>query len=85
MFSWLFSNPLPVGAVAPDFTLPDETGRRVSLAALRGQSVVLATRHFACCWSRAARTAHHPLNRAIWTFGSPDSTVHAVCPIQGWS
>ena len=41
MFSWLFSNPLPVGSVAPDFTLPDESGKRVSLSALRGRSVVL--------------------------------------------
>ena len=27
MFSWLFSDPLPVGEVAPDFALPDQDGR----------------------------------------------------------
>jgi peroxiredoxin Q/BCP len=41
MFSWLFSDPLPVGTKAPDFSLPDGTGRTVSLRALRGKSVVL--------------------------------------------
>jgi len=39
--SWLFSDPLPVGAAAPDFSLADETGRTVRLSALRGRSVVL--------------------------------------------
>lgn len=29
--SWLFGKPLPVGSVAPDFCLPDETGRPVRL------------------------------------------------------
>ncbi len=41
MFAWLFSDPLPVGAAAPDFSLPDEAGRTVTLSALRGASVVL--------------------------------------------
>jgi len=41
MFAWLFSDPLPAGAKAPDFTLPDEAGHRVTLSALRGKSVVL--------------------------------------------
>jgi thioredoxin-dependent peroxiredoxin len=41
MFSWLFSDPLPVGTKAPDFTLPDDSGRSVTLSALRGKSVVL--------------------------------------------
>ena len=41
MFSWLFSAPLPVGQDAPDFTLRDQDGNPVSLAALRGQNVVL--------------------------------------------
>lgn len=41
MFAWLFSDPLPVGARAPDFSLPDDSGRTVSLASLRGKSVVL--------------------------------------------
>jgi mycoredoxin-dependent peroxiredoxin len=34
--------PLPVGAVAPDFTLRDQHGQDVSLAALRGAPVLLA-------------------------------------------
>jgi len=41
MLSWLFSDPLPVGKNAPDFTLRDQDGCPVSLAALRGKNVVL--------------------------------------------
>lgn len=41
MFSWLFSEPLKVGDDAPDFTLADDDGKTVSLAALRGKNVVL--------------------------------------------
>jgi peroxiredoxin Q/BCP len=41
MLDWLFSDPLPVGTTAPDFTLPDDTGTPVSLKALRGKNVVL--------------------------------------------
>jgi peroxiredoxin Q/BCP len=41
MLSWLFSDPLPVGEDAPDFTLGDQNGNQVSLAALRGSNVVL--------------------------------------------
>ena len=37
----IFSNPLPVGAPAPDFTLPDQDGSLVTLSALRGRNVVL--------------------------------------------
>ncbi|MCC6392296.1 MAG: peroxiredoxin [Bryobacterales bacterium] len=41
MLSWLFSDPLPAGSQAPLFELPDEDGRGVSLASLRGKNVVL--------------------------------------------
>ena len=41
MLNWLFSNPLPVGSAAPDFTLASQDGRKVSLSKLRGTSVVL--------------------------------------------
>jgi peroxiredoxin Q/BCP len=41
MFSWLFSNPLPVGEVAPEFALPDQDGITVSLVSLTGKNVVL--------------------------------------------
>jgi peroxiredoxin Q/BCP len=41
MLSWLFSEPLPVGGEAPDFTLRDQDGNAVSLAALRGKNVIL--------------------------------------------
>lgn len=41
MLSWLFSDPLAPGTAAPDFNLPDEAGRAVSLRSLRGRNVVL--------------------------------------------
>ena len=41
MFAWLFSDPLPVGSRAPDFTLPDDAGQSVTLSKLAGRSVVL--------------------------------------------
>jgi thioredoxin-dependent peroxiredoxin len=41
MISELFSDPLPVGTPAPDFTVPDESGNLVKLSALRGRDVVL--------------------------------------------
>lgn len=41
MLSWFWSDPLPAGTAAPDFSLPDESGRVVHLAQLRGQNVVL--------------------------------------------
>ena len=41
MLSWLWSDPLPSGTPAPDFSLPDESGRIVELSALRGRNVVL--------------------------------------------
>jgi thioredoxin-dependent peroxiredoxin len=41
MLDWLFSDPLPAGALAPDFTLPDQDGNSISLAKLRGRNVVL--------------------------------------------
>jgi peroxiredoxin Q/BCP len=41
MFSWLFSDPLPVGSAAPDLTLPDDAGHNVSLSSLRGKNVLL--------------------------------------------
>lgn len=41
MFSWLFSDPLPTGTPAPDFTLPKQDGKPISLSKLRGSNVVL--------------------------------------------
>jgi peroxiredoxin Q/BCP len=41
MFSWLFSDPLAVGAKAPDFDAKDDQGKEVQLSALRGKNVVL--------------------------------------------
>jgi thioredoxin-dependent peroxiredoxin len=39
--SWFGSDPLPAGTPAPDFSLPDESGRMVALSALKGKNVVL--------------------------------------------
>jgi peroxiredoxin Q/BCP len=36
-----FSQPLPAGSQAPDFSLPDQDGKIVTLSALRGRNVVL--------------------------------------------
>ena len=41
MLSWLFSDPLPVGADAPEFSVLDDAGRGVTLSALRGRYVVV--------------------------------------------
>ena len=41
MLSWLFSDPLPVGGQAPDFTAQDQDGNQVRLSTLKGQNVVL--------------------------------------------
>ena len=41
MLSWLFSDPLPVGADAPEFSVSDDGGRNVTLSKLRGRYVVL--------------------------------------------
>jgi thioredoxin-dependent peroxiredoxin len=41
MLDWLFSDPLPVGAAAPDFTLADQDGKNVTLSSMRGKNVVL--------------------------------------------
>ncbi len=41
MLDWLFSDPLPAGSPAPDFTLHKQDGGTVSLSKLRGQNVVL--------------------------------------------
>ena len=37
----LFTAPLPVGTQAPDFSVSDQDGSRVSLSSLRGRNVVL--------------------------------------------
>jgi thioredoxin-dependent peroxiredoxin len=37
----MFSSPLAVGTLAPDFSIPDQDGTRVTLSSLRGQNVVL--------------------------------------------
>src|SRR5258708_3950933 len=36
MLSWLFSDPLPVGAAAPDFSVSDDSGHTLTLSAPRG-------------------------------------------------
>lgn len=41
MFGWLFSDPLPVGSKAPEFSLPDDGGATVTLKSLQGKNVVL--------------------------------------------
>ena len=51
---------LPVGAVAPDFTLPDSGGRPASLAGLRGKTVIL---DFWATWCRPCLASLPDLNR----------------------
>jgi peroxiredoxin Q/BCP len=41
MLSWLWSEPLPAGSLAPDFAALDDSGRPVSISGLRGRNVVL--------------------------------------------
>ena len=41
ILSWLFSQPLAVGSPAPQFTLPDQNGRPVSLGDFEGHKNVL--------------------------------------------
>ena len=41
MLDWLFADPLLPGTPAPDFSLPDQEGKMISLGALRGHNVVL--------------------------------------------
>lgn len=41
MLDWLFSDPLPVGTLAPDFSVSDQGGNLVALSALCGRNVVL--------------------------------------------
>ncbi len=41
MLDWLFADPLLPGTPAPEFSLPDQDGKVVSLSALRGHNVVL--------------------------------------------
>src|SRR6516162_4904918 len=76
------SDPLPVGAKAPDFSLADDSGNNVSLASLRGKNVVLVfypgddtpgcTRQL--CDFRDQWTAAH--ERGVEVFGvNPQSTA----------
>jgi len=39
--SWLFSDPLPTGSTAPEFTAVTDSGETIRSAALRGHSFVL--------------------------------------------
>ena len=41
MLDWLLGPPLAPGTEAPDFTLADQDGKRVTLSKLRGSNVVL--------------------------------------------
>jgi peroxiredoxin Q/BCP len=41
MLDWLLGAPLEVGTAAPLFSAPDQDGRLVSLASLRGKNVIL--------------------------------------------
>jgi thioredoxin-dependent peroxiredoxin len=39
--AWFWSNPLPTGTPAPDFSALDDSGQPVTLSGLRGNNVVL--------------------------------------------
>lgn len=52
--------PLPVGAIVPDFTLTDQTGAKVSLSQLRGQVVVVNFIYTSCALTQFCfRVANH--------------------------
>lgn len=57
---------LQQGSSAPDFSLPDQDGNEVSLADLRGQTVVLYfypradTMSYNCSNGSASSHRHHP-------------------------
>ena len=57
---------LEAGAMAPDFTLPDQEGNEVSLSDLRGETLVLYfypradTVSYNCSNGSASSHRHHP-------------------------
>jgi thioredoxin-dependent peroxiredoxin len=74
----LFGPPLPVGNKAPDFSLPDQDGNPVQLAALRGKYVVLVfypADHTPTCTKQLCefRDAWHTVTR-------PDLAIFGINP-----
>lgn len=59
---------LPAGVTAPDFTLTDQSGRRVSMGALRGNVVVLTFLSSNC---RACTLVAQQIRGALDQLGSP--------------
>jgi len=57
---------LEAGQAAPDFTLPDQDGKKLTLSALRGDTVVLYfypradTMSYNCSNGSASSHRHHP-------------------------
>ena len=83
MLDWLFSDPLPVGTTAPDFTLPDDRGSQVSLKSMRGKNVVLV--FYPLDWSPTCTSEHACFVGGMKDFETLDAEVLGVSVDSVWS
>ena len=83
MLSWLCSDPLAAGKAAPDFTLPDDSGKSVTLSKLRGKNVVLV--FYPLDWSPVCTNEHVCLVNDMKAFETLDAEVLGVSVDSVWS